>query len=517
MIFRIQSFRQAAFWSTGINAFSQGMALVFSMVMAAVFGAQDSTDVLYYCIGIFALLTGLFQAVNVSVLIPETMRRRHQAGEADAMAFINRFFAAFGVMIVGLTAWILRDPAASMTMISRFSEEALRSNSRLVFILLASLPLQMAAQLLLDVLVSYKFLALPATLSCVNRILNIAFVLAFHRQLGVMSVALGMLIGFALQVALNLHLLRRAIHWNPFLWRTRIGAAAHRNVAWTGLGTLASTAAGYLPLFLFSGFSAGALTTLNYARRLSATPTQLLTSQISNVTGIKFNELAARNELGELAAVFDRLCRALVLGLVPLAYGLMLASHSIAEILFGRGDFNEAAVASVGKMFGLLILVLPLEAMNFLVARYFVARQAIAQALPLQLAGAAIQFGAVFWSVRQWGEYGYPIGLMIFWVLYFMALAVAMPRLFEGISIWPLMGSWLRTMGACAAVAGVVWAVGRTAGIQDWNPWASAIFRTILFGALYGGLLKTFPPDEKAMRYGAMVWRQMTGRKWSEG
>ena len=97
MDFRIQSFKQAAFWSTAINAFSQGLALVFSMVMAAVFGARESTDILYYCLGIFALISGLFQAANVNVLIPETMRRRHQTGEADAMAFINRFFAAFAL------------------------------------------------------------------------------------------------------------------------------------------------------------------------------------------------------------------------------------------------------------------------------------------------------------------------------------------------------------------------------------------------------------------------------------
>ena len=172
MMFRIQSFKQAAFWSTAIHAFSQGLALAFSMVMAALFGAQESTDVLYYCLGVFALLSGLFQAINMSVLIPETMRRRVQAGELDAMAFINRFFAAFVLIILGLTAWILSNPAGTMTMISRFSAEALSRNSTLVFWLLLSLPLQMAAQLLLDVLVSYRFLALPATLSCVSRAMS---------------------------------------------------------------------------------------------------------------------------------------------------------------------------------------------------------------------------------------------------------------------------------------------------------------------------------------------------------
>ena len=360
MIFRIQSFKQAAFWSTAINAFGQGLSLVFSMLMAATFGAQESTDVLYYCIGVFALLSGMFQAVNVSVLVPETMRRRVQTGESDAMAFINRFFAVFALLILGLTAWILWNPAGAMTLISRFSAEALERNSRLVFWLLATLPLQMAAQLLLDVLVSYKFLSLPAALSCVNRVLNIGFVLLFHRQLGVISVAMGMLLGFGLQVLLNVYLLRHAIHWHPFAWKTRIGGTVYRNIAWTEIGTVASTLAGYLPLFLFSGFSAGALTAMNYAQKLSAVPTQLLTSQISNVAGIKFNEMAAKKELGDMASSFDRLCRLLVFGLMPLAFGLMLVRHEVVDILFGRGDFGPSVVAQVATLFGVLIFVLPL-------------------------------------------------------------------------------------------------------------------------------------------------------------
>ena len=513
MRFRIQSFKQAAFWSTAINAFSQGLSLVFSMVMAAYFGAVEATDVLYYCIGVFALLSGLIQSVNVSVLIPETMRRRVRAGEEDAMAFINRFFAAFALLIAGLTGWILFDPARTMTLIARFSPEALERNSRLVFWLLATLPLQMAAQLLLDVLVSYKFLTLPAILSCVNRIINILFVWLFHRRLGVLSVALGMLLGFALQVLLNAYLLRRVVRWRPLAWRTRVDRQTLTNIVWVETGTLASTLAGYLPLFLFSGLSAGAMTILNYARRLSATPTQILTSQISNVSGIKFNELAARNDLPELARAFDRLCRALVFGLVPLAFGLALASQPIADILFGRGDFGPLAVMQVAQLFGFLILILPLEAMNYLVARYFVARQAIFQALPLQLAGAALNLGVVFLCVREWGGLGYPVGLMLFWILYFLVLAFVMPRLFAGVSLWPLLGSWLRTMAACSGPAALVWILCRRSGIMGWSPWLSAPVMPALFAVLYGALLAIRPPDRDAFRYGLDLWRQLMGWK----
>ena len=513
MDFRIQSFRQAAFWSTAINAFSQGLVLVFSMVMAALFGAQESTDVLYYCLGLNVLMSGLFQAINVSVLIPETMRRRHQIGEQDAMAFINRFFAVFVLFILVLTGWILWSPAESLTMVSRFPADVLERNSKLVFWLILSLPLQIAAQLLLDVLVSYRFLALPATLSCVSRAINLLFVWLFHQELGVISVALGMVLGNGLQMLLNLYLLKHAIHWDPLAWKTKVGRTVYRNIGWTGFGTVASTLAGYLPLFLFSGFSAGALTALNYARRLSATPAQLLTSQISNVAGIKFNELVARRELEEMARSFDRLCRLLVFGLMPLAFGLMLVRQEVVEILFGRGDFGSAAVAEVALLFGVLVLSLPLEAMHAMAARYFVARQAIPQAIPFQLFGALLNAGMVYLCVTRWGTIGFPIGAMLYWLLYFLVLAVAMPRLFPGVSIWPALGSGARTMAACGGAAAAAWGGSRWSGVQGMSPWLSAPLTLTLFAGAYAGVLVVAPPDREAVKYGLSMWRQFRDRK----
>ncbi|MGD9781251.1 MAG: lipid II flippase MurJ [Kiritimatiellia bacterium] len=501
MIFRIQSFKQAAFWSTAINAFGQGLSLVFSMVMAATFGAQESTDVLYYCIGVFALLSGMFQAVNVSVLVPETMRRRHQVGEGDAMAFINRFFAVFALLILGLTAWILWNPAGTMTLISRFSAEALERNSRLVFWLLATLPLQMAAQLLLDVLVSYKFLSLPAALSCVNRSLNIGFVLLFHRQLGVISVALGMLLGYGLQVLLNLYLLGRVIHWRPFAWKTRIGGAVFRNIAWTEIGTLAGTLAGYLPLFLFSGFGAGVMTAMNYARRLAAIPADLLTTQVSGVMAIKFNELAARREQGSLAEAYGRMSRLLVFILVPLSALLALVGPDVVAILFGRGAFRESgAVALTSNLLSLLALNIPLTGMMMFMARFFVAHQAIRYGTVWQIFSALLNAGMVAWWVRWLGAIGLPIGLILHMFLYLAILSVSMARRFPGLALGPVWRALFLDGAASAIVALPLW-MARMRWGAGISPWALGAGTVWLFAAGYGLLLFVLPPDRLAWQY----------------
>ncbi len=500
MFFRIQSFKQAAFWSTAIGAFSQVLALGFGMVMAALFGAQESTDVLYYCLGVFALLSALVQQVNVAVLVPETMRRREQTGEADAMAFINRFFAAFLVITLAATGLLLVRPAGVLTAISRFPAEVLENNRGLVLWLVVAFPLQMVAQLLLDILVSYRFLTLPAVLSCMGRGINILFVLAFWRRWGVVAAAMGMATGFALQILVNAGFLARAIRWRGSAWRTRIGRGVYQNIVWTELGTLAATAASYLPLFLFTGFSAGALTALNYAQRMSRVPLDMLTSQFSAVTAVKFNELMARREEAELNVSFGRISRVAIFILMPLAALMALVGFDLISILFGRGKFQGEALQLAGLLFSVFVLNLPLTGFMTVLARYLVARQAIRYGVLWQIFSNGLNILVVALAVRQWGALGYPVGLCLHMLAYMLVITGSAVRRFPGIPLGPVWRSFGATVLACGLAA------LPAAGFRIWagaafSPWMTGVVSALVFGAVYGAGLVLWPADRLAREY----------------
>ena len=500
MIFRIQSFKQAAFWSAAIGAFSQGLALLFGMLMAAFFGAQESTDVLYYCLGVFALLSALVQQVNVTVLVPETMRRREQAGEADAMAFINRFLAAFLAITLVVTGLMLVRPAAVLTVISRFPPGVLEQNRGLVLWLVLAFPLQMVAQLLLDILVSYRFLTLPAVLSCVGRVINVVFVLVFWRRWGVVSAAMGMAVGFGLQILVNAGFLALAIRWRWTAWRTRIGGEVYRNILWTELGTLAATAASYLPLFLFTGFSAGAMTALNYAQRMSRVPLDMLTAQFSSVTAVKFNELMARRQEAELNAAFGRIVRVVLFILVPLAVLMAMIGFDLISILFGRGKFQGEALRLAGLLFSVFVLNLPLTGFMTVLARYLVARQAIRFGVLWQIFSNGLNLAVVALSVWWWGPLGYPVGLCLHLLVYMLIITGSAVRRFPGIPLGPV---W-RAFGATAVACGL--AALPAAGFRTWagadlGPWTMGAGTVLIFGAAYGASLIVCPVDRMARDY----------------
>jgi putative peptidoglycan lipid II flippase len=515
MIFRIQSFKQAAFWSTAIGAFGQGLALLFGMLMAACFGAQESTDVFYYCLGVFGLLTALIQQINMAVLVPETMRRREQTGEADAMAFINRFFAVFCLVALALTALILVRPATVLTAISRFPAGMLEREHRVVFWLAISFPLQMVAQLLLDILVSYRFLALPAVLSCMGRLINIGFVLGFHREWGVLSAAAGMVIGFGLQVLVNAWILRRAIHWRWTVWRTRIGGVVYRNILWTELGTVAAVLAGYLPLFLFTGFSAGAVTALNYAQRLSRVPLEVLTSQFSSVMAVKFNEQMARCQETEMSESFGRLARLGLFILMPLGVWMAVTGPDWVTILFGRGKFQGEALRLAALMFSIFVLNLPLTGVLTVMSRFLIARQAIRYGVLWQVFSCALNMAVVALAVHFWGPVGFPVGSCVHLLLYLLIISASMARRYPRLPLGAVWRSFLVTATACAGAGGAVvflrvnWGMGLSS-------WALCAGSTAAFACLYGAWLWLWPPDRMALRYfletaGTMRLKAMNG------
>ena len=511
MDLRIRSFKQAAFWSTAINAFSQGLALIFSMAMAALFGAQESTDLLYYCIGAFVLLAGMIQTVNVSVLIPETMRRRVQTDERDAMAFINRFLALLAGIILLLSAGLLNNPARVVGWLSKFPAEMLGRQAPLLFWMALSFPLQMLSQLLLDILISYRFLTLPAALSCVGRAINLVFVWMFHRRFGVVSVAMGMALGFALQLALNLFLMRRTVGWKFGAWRTRSGAGIWRNMFWAELGTVASTLANYLVLFLSTGFGAGAITALNYARRMSSMPVELLTTQVSSVTAVKFNELAARREDRELGRSFGRISRLLIALLTPLAFLMALAGPEIIRILFGRGAFR-GSVALTASLFSVFVMILPLHAMAIVLSRLFIAKQRVQMGASWQIFSSLLNMAVLYGFIRWLGPFGLAWGGLAHMLLYLLILNPFVARGFPETAPWRVWGALLRTALAGGLCAGLSWA-GCGWLFPEASPWLTGAAKAVFFAFLYGLVLGMIPPDREGRRECAR-WFQEMSRGW---
>jgi len=505
---RPESYRRGAFSSTALQLMAQGLAFVFNLVMAYCFGAVDATDVLNYCITTFTLVASFMLTLDSTVLIPEAMRRRHQESAESSMQFMNFFLYVFAGIALTLSLVAAWRPIGFLTSLSRFDAAMLEAHRPLILWVIPVFALQLVAQYANSILVSYKYFSLPAMWAVVCRVFNIAFVLLFYRQLGVVALAQSLILGLVLQTLVSFWLMRRHLGWRFAFRLPRIQGAVWRNVAYTEVGVLVFAFASFTPILMASAAAEGFVTAMNYAIKMSSIPEALIGGQIALIVGIKLNELAAKRESAEFSRAYERISRLMIWLCTPLAFLLALAAPGMLEILFLRGAYTQEALRITTLLFQGLILGLPMAVFHALFLQALAAQQKVLlrNAFAIVLCSALV--GALWWLVPRIGILHYPlIKVGYAYVVYFCSIPLWI-KWFPAVRFWRVFGALVGTMAANGALAFGIW---RLAGA--WLKGGPGLHALVLAGGFGVGavLLMAWCPWNRMPRsYMAELWR--TGR-----
>jgi peptidoglycan biosynthesis protein MviN/MurJ (putative lipid II flippase) len=376
-VIRTESYKKGIALSTGFNFIAKLVSFANNILVAYYFGTQTKTDIYFYAIATVGLLISFVTSLDHSVLIPEAMRIREQESEKKSMQFLNFFLYIYAFIGLTVAAIIYINPVAVFTTVSNFDTAALQSNMLLLYLVISLCILMLITNYLVDILISYKYFTMPMTAGLINSLFSIIFITLFHNQLDVMSIITGLLLGYLLNITLLLLLLKRKLNWNFRFVKVSLAKKVVRNMIYAQLGNFTTLASSYVPLYLFSGFNAGLITALNYGRTTSEIPNQLITSQFSSVSGIKFNELYARKEYEDVNKKFIGTTNFLLFILMPITGIFFLYAEDNITILYMRGAFNLDSVQTTASFFKYLSLLIPCMAINTMNARLFMASQKI--------------------------------------------------------------------------------------------------------------------------------------------
>jgi peptidoglycan biosynthesis protein MviN/MurJ (putative lipid II flippase) len=171
------------------------------------------------------------------------------------------------------------------------------------------------------------------------------------------------------------------------------------------------------PLYLLSGFGSGIISDMNYGKNIADIPNTLVTSQFSNVSGIKLNEQVAQNDHAGMNDTFVRTSRLLVFILVPLGFYLFVFATPMVE-LFSRGkNFSADDAAGAAVFLKLLAVTIFSIGINTMVTRLFIALQAIRQAFVYQFVLNILLIISIWLCTQRYGAYGYPYGIIIMHII----------------------------------------------------------------------------------------------------
>ena len=397
------------------------------------FGTEEAVGVYFYCLtAVFTV--GLFLGmVNASVLIPESMRISESQGELHSQAFLNVFLLGYAFLGISIALLLQVYPVDLFLFLSRFDRTFLENHTGVVMITTLLLPLVMISAFLVEVLNSRQFFTVAMLANLTSGFCVLVFILLFQKSIGVQSIALGMLIGYLVQVGGALLLMRLLLHWSFRLSWKYHKLQVWKDLLFAQLGNLSTVFVNYLPFFLLSDFSPVLIAALSYGISLAAMPNALLTDQVSSVAAIKLNKLLLNDQKSDVDKIYKRTCHFLLFLLVPGCLFLSLNADQIVTLVYGRGAFNAESIRDATEFFRLLILLPPFIAVNSINSRLFMGARLVRQGVWYQLFINGLMAVSIVVAVQLLGPYGYPIGLLITYLLNLCSGYVLLKRYFPGV------------------------------------------------------------------------------------
>jgi len=213
------------------------------------------------------------------------------------------------------------------------------------------------------------------------------------------------------------------------------------------------------PLYLLSGFGSGVLSVMNYGKNIADIPNTLVTSQFANVSGIKLNEQAAKEDYAGMNETFLDISKLMVFILVPLGCFMFVFAEPVVELFYKHGSFTQGDVVSSAKFMKLLSITIFSIGVNAVVTRIFIAMQAIRQAFFYQLILNILLIAGIWTFTKQYGEYGYPYGVILVNCINFIGMYFICKKYFKAIEYGKLLKYSAKIMAVNLPLAALLYYV----------------------------------------------------------
>lgn len=347
----------------GISIAAKVLGLLREMVVTDQFGATRESDAFYLVFALWFQMAVGVMWMTTRVLVPRLISIAEKADaeeEADRLAGSTLLVYLVTLIPVALLVGWAAEPLARLFG-SEFEPEEIALAARLLRYALPVLPLAAAGGVMLSLAHARGHFVLVqiATLG-----LNVGVVLSLvvgARYLGILSGAVGMTLGAALLVAL----------FAAYYLRVRPGIGLSRKGASSGFGILGQTfvlssvghSGGYLMVlatrYWYALLPGGYLTCIGLAQRLLTLPATILQTAVLTTIMPPVAASAAEGDHANAHRLANKAARVLMVALVPTSLGLALLAGPVIQLIFGRGAFDEDAVALTSR---LVVLLLPVSA-----------------------------------------------------------------------------------------------------------------------------------------------------------
>jgi putative peptidoglycan lipid II flippase len=321
--------------------------------------------------------------------------------------------------------------------------------------------------IVMGVLNSYQHFLLPALAPIVYNLSIIGAALFLSPSLGIHSLAMGVVMGSLLHLAIQVPgLVKRGMGYTPIL---NLGDPGVREVgrlmAPRVLGLAVVQLNFLVNTILASGLADGSLAALNFAWLLMLLPQGIFAQAMATAAFPTFSELAAKRQVAEMRSTLSATLRAILYLAIPASVGLFVLRYPIVRLLFQRGAFEESSTEAVVWALQFYTLGLFAHAIVEIVTRAFYALHDTLT--PVLIGGGAMGVNVVLSLIliRPLAHGGLALANSTATILEMVGLLLVLRGPLEGLEGGRLLNSTLRTALAAGLMGlGVNWFAAETHG-----------------------------------------------------
>jgi peptidoglycan biosynthesis protein MviN/MurJ (putative lipid II flippase) len=412
-LIRSESYRRGTALSVLFNIISKGLLFLLTIIIARYFGSNIKTDIYFFVFGTMLLFSGFLNNIDAAVLIPESMRLREKENHAASVSFLNFFLLIYTGIGILFTVIMYFFGMEIFGLISKFSKEDIGLYKNYFWTGSLFFIFHLLTNYINTVLTSLRYFSIPMLVSCIKSAIAIVCIFLLRSGYDVLSVFLGGLISYAFNLVFLVFILKKATGWDFSFRLAKIKKKTWANIFYAELGQIATLASSLFPLYLLSGFGSGVISVMNYGKNIADIPNTLVTTQVSNVSGIKLNEEMARHDHAAMNDTFLKTTKLLVFMLVPMGFYLFVFATPLVEVFYRSRNFTTSAITESAFFLKLLAITLFITGINTMVARVFIALQAIRQAFFYQVVLNVLLIVVTWMCTKTYGAYGYAYGIII--------------------------------------------------------------------------------------------------------
>ncbi len=334
------------------NVASRALGLLREMVKSGLFGAGPQVDALNAAFRVpntlyDLLVGGMINSALIPVLsdyvVPE---RREELRRVLSLLFTIALVALSGLVVLGellasQLVWLIAGGMAPSTQVLAVG--------LLRLVLPAVLFLNLAG-ILAGALYALRRFTFPAFIAAIFNAAIVVLALALGRRWGVRSMAAGLLVGAALQVAFQLPGLR-GIRLRPTLDLRHPALARIGRLYLPILVGLVvdNTLAVFLSYNLASHIGVSRISWMEYAATIIQFPLGLVVTAVSLAILPTLSRQASADELRPFRATLSQGLRLVLALIIPATVGLYVLAHPVVALIFEHGDFTPADTVATAE------------------------------------------------------------------------------------------------------------------------------------------------------------------------